>query len=79
MGTNGKREELVLSSLSSTKSTKDKRGKKTNKTINEVLQPTVTVHIVHKCTILHPLMWVFFLLKMCKISTFFYFAQLCIN
>ena len=43
---------------------------------------TVTMHIctdivaiVHKCTILHPLMWVFFLLKMYKMSKFFYFAR----
>ena len=37
---------------------------------------TVTVAIVHKCTILHPLMWVFFWAKMCKMSAFFYFAKL---
>ena len=57
---------------------------KTNKIINVSVTVivhicTVTVAIVHKCTILHLLMWVFFLLKMCKMSTFFYFAQLCIN
>ena len=37
----------------------------------------VTIAIVHKCTILHPCG--FFLLKLCKISHFFHFAQLCIN
>ena len=34
---------------------------------------TVTVAIVYKYTILHPLMWVFFLVKMYKMGTFFYF------
>ena len=34
---------------------------------------TVTVAIVYKYTILHPLMWVFFLVKMYKIGTFFFF------
>ena len=29
---------------------------------------TVTVAIVHKYTIMHKLMWVFFLLKLCKSS-----------
>ena len=33
----------------------------------------VTVAIVHLCTILHPLMWVFFLVKMCKMKGFFFF------
>ena len=37
---------------------------------------TVTVAILHKCTILHPLMWVFFWVKMCKMSNFFYFTRL---
>ena len=36
---------------------------------------TVTVVIVHKCIILHPLMWVLFWAKMCKSTTFFYFAK----
>ena len=36
---------------------------------------TVTIAIVHLCTILHLLMWVFFLLKMCKISYFLHFAH----
>ena len=29
---------------------------------------TITVAIVHKCTIMHKLVWVFFLLKLCKSS-----------
>ena len=29
---------------------------------------TVIVTIMHKCTIMHKLMWVFFLLKLCKSS-----------
>ena len=29
---------------------------------------TVTIAIVHKCTIMHKLVWVFFLLKSCKSS-----------
>ena len=36
---------------------------------------TVSVAIMHKCTILHPLMWVLFWAKMCKSTTFFYFAK----
>ena len=36
---------------------------------------TVTVAIVHKCTILHPLMWGFFWVKMYKMGNFFYFAR----
>ena len=36
----------------------------------------VTVAIMHKCTILHPLMWLFFCVKMCKMGTFFYFRRL---
>ena len=35
----------------------------------------ITVVIVHKCTILHPLMWVLFWAKMCKSTFFFYFAK----
>ena len=35
----------------------------------------ITVVIVHKCTILHPLMWVLFWAKMCKSTSFFYFAK----
>ena len=38
---------------------------------------TVTVAIVHRCTIIHKLVWVFFSLKLCKSSHFFHFAQLC--
>ena len=37
---------------------------------------TVTVALVHLCTILYPPMWVFFLVKMCKMSCFLYFARL---
>jgi len=33
------------------------------------------VAIMYKCIILHPLMWVFFWVKMCKIDNFFYFAR----
>ena len=81
MGTNGKREALVLSSFSSTKrknekkeSTKDKierEKKKTNKIINAsatitVHICTVTVVILHKYTILHQLIWVFFCSKCVK-------------
>ena len=29
---------------------------------------TITVAIVHKCIIMHKLVWVFFLLKLCKSS-----------
>ena len=36
----------------------------------------VIVAIMHKCTILHPLMWLFFCVKMCKMGTFFYFRRL---
>ena len=36
---------------------------------------TVSVAIMHKCTILHPLMWVLFWAKMCKSTTFSYFAK----
>ena len=36
----------------------------------------VIVAIMHKCTILHPLMWLFFCAKMCKMGTFFYFRRL---
>ena len=39
----------------------------------------VTVAIVHLCTILHPLMWVFFLVKMCKMKGFLHFARFCIH
>ena len=31
----------------------------------------VTVAIVHKCTILHPLMWVFFCSNCAELTTFF--------
>ena len=37
---------------------------------------TVTVAMVHKRTILHAMMWVFFWAKLYKRSTFFYFAKL---
>ena len=36
---------------------------------------TVTVGIVYKCTILYPLMWVFFGQKCIKRLPFFYFAK----
>ena len=36
----------------------------------------VIVAIMHKCTILHPLMLLFFCVKMCKMGTFFYFRRL---
>ena len=62
-----------------TRETERRREKKTNKIINA--SATVTVHIcmvtiaiMHKCTILHSLMWVFFCSKLCKMSTFFHFA-----
>ena len=37
---------------------------------------TVTIAIMHKCIILHPLMWVFFGVKIYKMGTFFYFRRL---
>ena len=51
--------------------TKRRREKKTNKKINGSVTVTVhicmvTVAIVHKCTILHPLKWVFFRPKCVK-------------
>ena len=53
-----------------------KREKKTNKILNGHLIVTVhictvTVAIVHKCTILHSLMWVFFYSNCVKLATFF--------
>ena len=36
---------------------------------------TVTVALVHLCTILHPLMWVFFCSKCAYLNIFFYFAH----
>ena len=57
-----------------------KREKKTNKILNEhatvtvhictVTICTITVAIVHKCTILHPLMLVFFCSNCAKLATF---------
>ena len=51
------------------------KGEKKYKIINR--RATVTVHIcmvtvavVHKCTILHPLMWVFFCSNCVKLATF---------
>ena len=63
------------------------REKKVRTEINKIINThttvtvhicTVTVAIVYKYTILHPLMWVFFLVKMYKIGTFFfiYFRRL---
>ena len=39
---------------------------------------TVTVAIVHKFTILHPLMWVFFAQNVCEINTTFKRMWVCI-
>ena len=55
---------------------KREREKKINKILNAyaivtVHVCTVTVAIVHKCTILHPLMWVFFCSNCVKLATFF--------
>ena len=52
-----------------------KREKKTNKILNghaivTVHICTVTVAIVHKCTILYSLMWVFFCSNYVKLATF---------
>ena len=49
----------------SNQSDREKEREKTNKIINAIAIVTlhictVTITIVHKCTILHPLMWVFF-------------------
>ena len=35
----------------------------------------VTIAIVHKCTILHPLMWVIFWVKICKMRNIFLFCK----
>ena len=53
-----------------------RREKKANKILNGHATVTmhictVTVTIVHKCTILHPLMWVFFCSNSAKLATFF--------
>ena len=58
------------------RATKDKERKKITKILNANATITmhictVTVAIVHLCTILHPLMWVFFWLKCVKLITFF--------
>ena len=39
----------------------------------------VTVALLHWCTILHPLMWVFILVKLCKMCYFLYFARFFID
>ena len=64
------------------RATRDKR-EKINKIINwrvivTMYICTVNIVIVHKCTILHLLMWVFFFffVNMCKMGTFFYFRRL---
>ena len=67
-----------------TRETERRREKKTNKIINAsatitVHICTVTVAIVHLCTFLHPLMWVFFWVKMCKMKDILHFARLCIH
>ena len=58
------------------------------KKISKILNASaiVTVHIcmvivaiVHLCIILHPLMWVFFWVKMCKMKGFLHFARFCIH
>ena len=40
---------------------------------------TVTVALVHLCTILHPLIVSVFLLKMCKMDYLLYFARFCMS
>ena len=56
---------------------KEKREKKVGTEINIITNAhvtvtlhicTVTVTIVHKCTIMHKLVWMVFLLKWCKSS-----------
>ena len=66
------------------RATRDKEREKITKILKATA--TVTVHIctvtvalMNLCTILHPLMWVFFLVRMCKMKGFLYFARLCIN
>ena len=48
----------------------DRGERKKYKIINRSATCTVTVAIVHKCTILHPLMWVFFCSNCLKSVTF---------
>ena len=67
--------------MRATRETERRREKKIIKILNISAIVTmhlcmVTIAIVHKCTILHPLMWVFFWAIMCKMSNFFYFAKL---
>ena len=60
--------------------TRDKEREKITKILNA--SATLTVHIctvivaiVHLCTILHPLKWVFFFVKICKMKGFLHFAS----
>ena len=55
----------------------EEREKKVQTEINKITNAhatvivhiwTVTVAIMHKCTIMHKLVWVFFLLKLCRSS-----------
>ena len=63
------RAEIRRESSESKSQSSDKRErKKTNKILNVC---TVTVTTVHKCTILHPLMWVFFCSNCVKLAHFF--------
>ena len=55
---------------------KERKKMSESKIIKILNARAIVTTLVHLCTILHPLMWVFFLLKMCKISYFFYFAKL---
>ena len=57
----------------------EKREKKGRTEINKIINThatvavhicTITVAIVHKCTIMHKLMWVFFCSNCVKLSTF---------
>ena len=66
------------------KSNERQEREKINKIINAsatitVHICTVTVAIMHLCTFLHPLMWVFFWVKMCKMKDILHFARLCIH
>ena len=47
------------------------RERKTNKIINTSVTVTVHIAMVHKCTILHSLMWVFFCSNCVKLTIFF--------
>ena len=66
------------------KSNQRQEREKINKIINA--STTITVHIctitiaiVHLCTFLHILMWVFFWVKMCKMKDILHFARLGIH